>query len=280
MAPSSAIHQDRICRRELLRGGLAAFLTLSAWPGVLAASEVSHRPFKFIVVNDTHYMSPECGVWLESALVQMRSHEGVEFCLVAGDLVEKGERAHLAAVRDLFSGLGMPVYTQIGNHDYLVQNDRRAYEELFPGRINYSFRHQGWQFVGLDSSHGTRYEKTYIQPSTFAWLDRNLPKLDVNRPTVIFTHFPLGANVTYRPLNADYLLKQFQAFNLRAIFSGHFHGFTERVVQDSIATTNRCCALKRSNHDGTRERGFLLCTAEDGHVHRRFIEVPLPARDR
>jgi len=277
-ASSAAQPSQKYNRRQALQLGAGALLTLAAWPGSAASRSRDNSSFDFIVLNDVHYMSAECGQWLEGAIRQMNAHPHIEFCLLAGDLVEKGQREHLAAVRDLFSQLRVPVYTQIGNHDYLTQTDRSAYEDLFPGRLNYSFRHQGWQFIGLDSTSGLRYEKTYIQPTTFAWLDQHLPKLDPKRPTVLFTHFPLGANVNYRPLNTDPFLEHFKPFNLRAIFSGHFHGFTERVVLDSIATTNRCCSLKRSNHDGTSERGYLLCSAHEGHVSRRFVEVPLPTK--
>jgi hypothetical protein len=151
--------------------------------------------------------------------------------------------------------------------------DRRAYETLFPRQINYWFEHRGWQFVGLDTSQGLRYEKTVIQDPTFWWIDSHRSKLDPRKPTVIFTHFPMGATVQYRPSNADALLERFKPINLQAVFCGHFHGFTERRVGDVVLTTDRCCALKRGNHDGTKEKGYFLCTAKDGKIAREFVQV-------
>jgi 3',5'-cyclic AMP phosphodiesterase CpdA len=290
-------------RREALqRLSAGSLLMLGLWPGVLrAADKENSGNFRFLVINDTHYMSPECGAWLEGVVRQMKTHEAVEFCLLAGDLVERGKREDLAAIRDIFQTLPVPTYVVIGNHDYLAgrknriaqatqgpslspndqrrdatlsfkRADRSSYEKLFPNRLNYWFRHRGWQFVGLDTSEGALFENTRIQAPTFQWLDDNLRQLDKTQPTAIFTHFPLGPAVRYRPLNADDLLERFKPYNLQAVFCGHFHGFTERQQGDTTLTTNRCCALKRENHDGTKEKGYFVCTAQDGRISRAFIE--------
>ena len=66
-----------------------ALLTLGLWPGALRAE--ADRPgesFRFIVVNDTHCMTPECRPYLQGLVKQMRG-EQAEFCLHAGDLTEK-----------------------------------------------------------------------------------------------------------------------------------------------------------------------------------------------
>ena len=263
----------RITRRDAVRHlSAGSLLALGLWPGCVHAPHAQSGSFQFLVINDTHCMSPECGVWLEAVVRQMKTHEKAEFCLFAGDLTEYGRREHFAAVRDILATLGVPTLVVIGNHDYLAQDDCSAYKAFFPNRFNYMFKHRGWQFIGLDTSEGLRYEGTNIQSTTFKWLDEHLPKLDKRRSTAIFTHFPLGPNVTYRPKNADDLLDRFRPFNLQAVFSGHFHGFTERTIGDVTLTTNRCCALKRGNHDKTREKGYFLCTASEGRISRTFVE--------
>jgi 3',5'-cyclic AMP phosphodiesterase CpdA len=273
------MRQQRHSRRTFLRGlSAGALLSLGLWPGCASPEarkkSAELQPFRFIVVNDTHYVSPECGPWLEKVVQQMRTHQDAEFCLHLGDLTDKGERAHMATVRDIFQGLKLPFYVQIGNHDYLKDTDREAYEAIFPKRLNYAFEHRGCQFVGLDTSEGTHYEKTKIGDETFRWVDEHLPRLNKSKPTVLFTHFPLGESVNYRPANAEELLKRFLAFNLEAAFSGHFHGFTERKFRETTLTTNKCCALKRGNHDGTKEKGYFICTADEQGIRREFVEVP------
>jgi hypothetical protein len=267
--------QNELTRRDALkRLSAGALLTLGLWPGCATPQQTAAKPFRFLVVNDTHFMSSECGAWLERVVAQMKTHSGAEFCLFVGDLVEKGESAHLGAVREIFANLSMPIHVQIGNHDYLTQRDRSAYERLFPNQLNYWFEHRGWQFVGMDSTDGLEYEQTRIQDPTMEWLHSTLPTLNRTKPTVIFTHFPLGASVRYRPANADAALDLFRPFDLRAVFNGHFHGFTENHWNNASVVTNKCCALKRGNHDNTTEKGYFVCTVQPGgDLVREFVEV-------
>ncbi|MCI0744838.1 MAG: metallophosphoesterase [Verrucomicrobia subdivision 3 bacterium] len=257
-------------RAALQRVGAGSLLALGLWPGTAKGQEGGK--FRFVVVNDTHYICEECGAWLGRVMERIRAAKP-DFCLVAGDLTELGKPEHLAAVHEVFRQAEVPVHVVIGNHDYASQTDRQGYETTFPGQINYSFAHKGWQFVGLDTSEGMLAENTRVQPATLEWLDRNLRKLDLSKPTVIFTHFPLGTNVKYRPVNADELLERCRDFNLRAVFSGHFHGYTERRKGETLLTTNVCCALKRGNHDNTTQKGYFLCDADGQTVRRRIVQV-------
>jgi 3',5'-cyclic AMP phosphodiesterase CpdA len=262
-------------RREALKGlGAGALLTMGLWPGAARAGIFgwgNHRDFTFIEVNDIHHMDDECGRWFEGVVRGMKTHDA-QFCLVVGDLADDGTRAHLDEMRELLHGLRMPFYPVMGNHDYLTQTDRAAYEDVFPKRLNYHFEHHGWQFVGLDSTEGQHYQDTEISPDTLRWVDDHLKRLSKKNPTVIFTHFPMGAGVKYRPKNADALLERFREYNLQAVYNGHYHAFTEREAGNTVVTTDRCCALKRFNHDGTKEKGYFVCAIKDGVIHREFVE--------
>jgi 3',5'-cyclic AMP phosphodiesterase CpdA len=269
-SPAPAMNRRAALQRLGLN--LGALLALGAWPGTLRAdNETPTRRFRFVVVNDTHHMSAECGTYLTGAVQRMKQ-ASPQFCLHCGDLTEKGQPENLEAVHQIFQRLELPLYPVIGNHDYVTQTDNTAYVKRFPLRLNYYFRHEGWQFIGLDTSEGLKYEKTSVQPATLQWLDEYLPRLAPRQPTVVFTHFPLGAGVNYRPFNAEDVLYRFRDFNLQAVFCGHFHGRTERVSGQAILTTNSCCALKRNNHDGTKPKGFFVCDAVDGKLTREFVE--------
>lgn len=262
-----------LSRRQALRLGAGALLSLGLWPGRSEEAADQGSWFRFLVVNDLHYMTPECGAWLAKIVDRMRGHAGVEFLLVVGDLTEHGHEEHLAAVKEVLGQLKLPVYVLPGNHDYISQNDRTGYDKVFPNSLNYTFEHRGWQFVGLDTTEGLKYQQTQVQPTTLDWLDKELPRLTPSRPTVVFTHFPMGAGIIYRPLNADALLERFLEFNLQAVYCGHFHAYTLRQLRNAWVTTNKCCALKRANHDASPEKGYFLCTVDRGKLSRLFVRV-------
>jgi 3',5'-cyclic AMP phosphodiesterase CpdA len=258
-------------RREAFRSLSAGVLLASGfWPG--HAFGKAGGDFRFVVINDLHYIDEACGKWLSDVMSRIKA-EKPDFCLVAGDLTEHGKREHLGAVRDVLNQLAVPYHVVVGNHDYTTHTDRAGYEQVFPNQRNYAFEHKGWQFIGLDTSEGTAYQDTRVQPATLQWVDEHVRDLSRRKPTIILTHFPLGPGVQYRPLNADDLLQKFADVNVRAVFSGHFHGFTERTLNSTIFTTNRCCALKRNNHDKTTEKGFFVCEATGQHVLRSFVQV-------
>ena len=266
---------SKLTRRELLRIGAGSLLALGLWPGRLRAGESSAPgDFTFVVMNDLHFREEACAAWFEQAIVAVKdSAPDARLCLIAGDLADDGQVEQLAGVRDAFRKLGIPTYSAIGNHDYRDAKDRRSYEDNFRGQINYAFDHGGWQFIGLDTTEGVKWRDTKVSSTTLAWLDENLPKLDKRKPTVIFTHFPLGAGVSMRPLNADAVLNRFLDFNLSAAFCGHYHGLTELALRGATIVTGRCCSRVRGNHDGSREKGWFVCRATaSGELERRFVE--------
>lgn len=262
-------------RRQWLRLSASSLLALGLWPGCARWRDNGHGgSFNFVVLNDAHFQSAQCGVWFEKVRTSIRAHTPrPDFCLMVGDLSEHGNQAELGAMKDVLKSLAMDFHTVIGNHDYLSDTDRSGWDALFPKSINYSFRHQGWQFIGLDTTDGTGWEKTSIPHQTLEWADENLPRMQREAPTVLFTHFPLGDQVRMRPANADDLLERFRPLNLVAVFNGHFHGFTERKLGQTVLTTNRCCAISRGNHDGTAQKGYFLCTASGSRIRREFVEV-------
>jgi 3',5'-cyclic AMP phosphodiesterase CpdA len=283
--------QKYVSRRQMLRMSAGSLLAAGLWPGTIWSDAGNGGDeFWFLVVNDLHYHDPRCGPWFEKMVRQMNESavrsqgsgvrgqepeqrpERIEFCLVVGDLVEDGTGEQFGPLREILQTLKFPYRAVVGNHDYRRGDDRKVFEELFPKSLNYHFEHSGWQFIGLDSSEG-RKPIAAVQPPTFRWLDDTLPKLDRRRPTVVFTHFPLGPWVVYRATNADQLLERFKEFNLVAIYNGHFHSLTQRRRGRTIITTNRCCSFFKHNHDGTKEKGYFLCRAKDGKIERKFVEL-------
>ncbi len=267
--------QRPLTRRDLMRSSAGALLAAGLWPGAHhAEGENASGDFPFLVVNDLHWKDKTGADWFARLAKQLTSHaEKPEFMLLVGDLAEDGKPEQLGPMRDFCKDLGIPVHVVPGNHDAAAQTDRKAYEELFPDRLNYRFDHRGWQYVALDSTDGVKGSGVSVLPPSLKWLDETLPKLDKKKPTILFTHFPLGRLTPTRLTNADAVLERFKELNLRAVFCGHYHGFTERTSGDMVLTTNKCCSFARANHDGTKEKGYFLCSAQAGKVTRTFVEV-------
>ena len=271
---SSATSQN-ITRRAALRLASAPLIAL----GLARAAEAVEggNGFTFIAVNDLHFFDEKCVPFFRNVVAKMReSAPDAAFCLIAGDIADGGETAQYSAMREIFGGLDVPLLPVPGNHDFRVDGDRAAYDAAFPGKLNYAFQRGGWQFIGLDSTQGTDFDETNISAATLAWLDATLPKLDASAPTVAFTHFPLGKGVSYRPLNADAVLAQLGTLNLRATFSGHWHGLNEQRLDRADLIVSRCCARVRGNRDGSPLKGWWVCHATpDGSITHKFAALPI-----
>lgn len=252
---------------------------MAALPRGVAATRHSPEAFSFFQLNDLHYATVDCGRWFRAMVEQMKaSAPEAQLCLLCGDLADKGGEEAIRGVRDTFGGLGVPLLPIPGNHDFDPQESRAGYDAVFPGKLNYSVEHRGWQFVGLDTTMGTKYDKTTISDATLAWLGQEIGRLDPLAPTVVFTHFPLGEGVTYRPINAGAVVERILKLNLVAAFSGHWHGASERQAGKAALTTSRCSARIRGNADRSPLKGWFVCDARaDGTLTRRFVEFRAPA---
>jgi len=261
---------NAISRRSLLRGLGALGAASLAFRGTALAAD---GDFRFIVVNDLHHATAECDPFFRRLVAQMASHGTIDLCLIVGDLADAGKPESFTAVREAFAPLGVPIYTVPGNHDCDVEKNTRLYSEAFPGRLNYVVRHNGWQFIGLDSTQGNSSMNTRIADATLSWLDTTVPTLDRATPTVVFTHFPLANGVNMMPLNAGDVRARLAPLNLRGGFNGHYHARIERRDRDVPLITNACCSRVRDNHDGSLEEGYLLCSASsDGKLSWEFVE--------
>ena len=266
-----------LCRRSFLRQSAASLLAAGLWPGALTArAEVGNAKaevFDFAVVNDTHYRDDRCGAYLTEAFKQIQSDsKKPELVLLAGDLATDGRKKELGPMKEILAGVDCPVYTTPGNHDYEPDRSGKQYDEFFPNQRNYVVEHKGWTILGFDSTMHTAWVNVAVQPDTLAWLDKTLPKLDPGRPMIIFTHFPLGDDVRYRSTNADAVLQRFENHNLKAAFTGHFHGLTERDHNGVPICGNRCSSFSRGNHDGSKQKGYFAVSAEPTQVSHAFRE--------
>jgi hypothetical protein len=81
-----------LTRREWLRLSAGALLSLGVWPGRLRGADApATHDFTFIAVNDLHALEEAWRPWFDEVVCQMKaSAPTAEFCLLGGDLAEKG----------------------------------------------------------------------------------------------------------------------------------------------------------------------------------------------
>lgn len=263
--------------RRGMMGRLAALFALGSWPGTRAAEAADDATaptaIRFVVVNDLHHQSAACDDWMIALFRRIGETKDAAFCLLLGDLADEGKRESLEAIKRHSALAGMPVYACPGNHDLDLSPADGFYSEVFPDQRNQVVRHAGWQIVIIDTTEGAKWKDVTISAATLDWLDRTLPSLDPSAPTVLCTHFPLAAEVRMCPLNAEAVLARFVDHNLRGVFGGHFHGRTSTPRGEIRLLTNACVARVRDNHDGTREKGFLVVDGKaDGELGTGFVE--------
>ena len=261
----------RISRRAMMRVSAGVLLAAGVWPGRAWGAEV--KPLRFVVVNDLHYAEEACGPFFEGMVKEFNKIEDVGLVLVVGDLIDGGTSEQAHAIRDILKGLKAPYYVTPGNHDAATQTDRSGFDGVFGTRMNFTMEVGGWQFVAMDTSDGVKVNGFDCHRETLEFAAGLAGKLDRAKPTFVYTHFPLGPGVKNRLRNADALLEPLKPLNLQAIFTGHYHAFTEtKVFEKTVVTTNRCCSRKRANHDQTWEKGFFVVDAAEGGHRRRFVE--------
>jgi 3',5'-cyclic AMP phosphodiesterase CpdA len=261
-------------RRELLRGGVAA-VAAAAIPQWASAAP-RQTDFSFVVANDLHYRDQRCGEWFAAVIQSIREIQPrPAFIVLNGDLSDSGTREQLGAIREVFWSLPIPIYATLGNHDYSADGRRENYETIVRRDRNFAFRCHDWDFLCLDTTDGLAVYRTWVRGETLAWVDANLRLLDKSRPLFVFSHFPLARN-WLRPLNADDLMGRLRGHDLRRVFCGHWHGWTERKNKGVSVTTGRSCSWWRGNHDGSKLHGYFLCRVSGDEVSHDFVPVQAP----
>lgn len=277
MTPSKRLRvvmKPRSITRRVAIGQLGGWLAAGLWPGALRAQgkPTGAGAVRFAVLNDLHDENAECEAWFEALFKTAGAHAGVAFVAGLGDLANKGQPESLASIKRLSAVARVSFYPVPGNHDNDLEENTRIYSNVFPGRLNYAWGEAGWQFIALDTTEGKKWGETRVSDTTLNWLKAELPKLDARKPTVLLTHFPLGAGVKMRPLNAEAVLEPLADFNLRGVFSGHFHGQTTVKHGQTECVTNVCCSRVGKNHDGTLVKGYFVVNgAANGVLTREFV---------
>ncbi len=166
--------------------------------------------------------------------------------VVTGDLVDRGQPAEYALLREIISPLAMPVYLIPGNHDdreaMRAAFPDHAYLNQFPPFIQYAIEEHDLRIVAIDTVI-PRQDGGELCAQRLEWLALTLATAP-QRPTLLLMHHPPFATgigfmdeiglATAEPL-AHIVAKNPQ---IERVLCGHLH----RPIQTRFAGTIACTA--------------------------------------
>ena len=220
----------------------------------------SSGPVKILTLGDMHILDDKTSAYPRK-VIQAMNEEGGDLVLACGDLARAGQRSELELARDILDKLKMPYYPVLGNHDalYSGQREETLFREVFSLKRNsYHFVSKGIHFFGIDHGCGRNMSRNDVKPGVMAWIKETLTQIPEDQPIIVFSHYPFAKGIKYRTRNSDEVQGLFRNRKLLAIISGHFHGNTERRDGGILMTTTACCSGRRSNHDGTKAKGYRV----------------------
>ena len=206
-----------------------------------------------------------------------RRHPGIDFLLIAGDLVDRGnERTNwdhfFLRATDVFDRV--PFMPCVGNHEYLDMGPRlyRAFFELprngppsFDPELVYNFECGDAFFAMLDSTLAVSDKRAAERQA--AWLDAALNRTHSTWKLVIF-HHPVYPSHPWRntPNLREHWVPIFDRHHVDLVLQGHDHAYL------------RTYPLRGHKRVATADAGTTYVVAVSGdkfvdQAHRDYIEV-------
>ena len=255
---------------------------------------------KFLHLTDTHLLRPGERLYELDPYDRLRAcvddilseHADAAFCVVTGDIADRGEEGAYGAFVDLVSALPMPVYALVGYHD-----DRAVFQCSLPdvavdenGFIQSIVDSDEGRFVMLDTLDTGKSLGRYCSMRR-AWLKKTLDSSH-RRPVFLFMHHP-PFDVGIPSLDRIGLVDKCEfkmllsgRTNIRHLFFGHVHrpisGSWNGIPVSTLSATAHQVALDLVDYGAlrfTHERpayAVVMINEESVLIHHRDFIDPLP----
>ena len=293
--------------KTLAATGAAAAFPRTSWLNLATATDRNRAgSFDFVFLTDTH-IQPELDAAHGCTMAFAKIAAGKpDFAICGGDLVydvmsEGRHRANM--LFDLYQHtedcLKMPLHHTIGNHDVfgiltksgVAPTDpgygKKMYEDRIGARTYYSFDHQGYHFIVLDSILPTpdRLWEARVDDAQLHWLSDDLRRIEPHAPVIVITHVPLITGyLAYGPnpdgttpystacvANSSDVIARFEGYNILAVLQGHLH-INELVNYKNCQYV--CCGAVCGNWwHGPRlafPEGYTVVSLRDGKITWRY----------
>ncbi|MBN1338392.1 MAG: metallophosphoesterase [Bacteroidales bacterium] len=286
---------------------------IAIWSSLLLLScenkkqpQAPENEFTFAFMTDIHLQPESNATEGFNAAIDTLNRLLPDFVITGGDLImdalgvnyERADRLY-TLYKEASARFQMPVYNTMGNHEIFgiypesgVTAGHPEYgEKMFENRIGkryFSFSHQGWLFIILDSVDDTG-KGSYtgvISREQIEWLKSLLAKTDTLTPVAISVHIPLLTTFlqyNYGPLecnsetlvvtNASEVLDLFKKHNLKLVMQGHTH-FLEDLYVNRIHFISGGAVSARWWKGANRglEEGFLLFRVKGENFSWEYID--------
>ncbi len=257
--------------------------------------------FSFVFMTDIH-LKQEMNAPKGFQLAIDKTNElNPDFVITGGDLVYDAMRGGQARCDSLFTlykemsnGFRMPVYNTLGNHDLFAIYPESPEPETNPdyksgmferyfGKPYYSFNHNGWHFIVLNSLDVTEDKKYrgHFHDEQLEWLKSDLGKTDTLTPVVVVSHIPMlsvrgqmTGSGTPMIDNVAEVFKMLENHNLKLILQGHIHWKESGIVNERFEFITGG-SIAGNGWKGRRHNtmeGFVLVKIKDDELSWEYID--------
>lgn len=266
----------------------------------------TENEFSFAFLTDIHLQPEKNAVEGFKMAIEKVNTLNPDFVITGGDLIMDALGVSYARADSLYNmydessrDFKMPVYNTLGNHEVFgiyeksgISPDhpdyRYAMYEKRLGDTYYSFDHEGWHFMVLNSVIETE-ERRYIgmvDEEQMQWISNDLLEVDPETPIVISTHIPfitVFTQVLYGEYAPDYhglvvenareVLDLFAGHNLKLVLQGHLH-YLEDIEVNGIHYITGGAVSGRwwsgANHGV--EEGFLMVDVHGDDFSWEYVD--------
>ena len=223
--------------------------------------------FKFVVVSDLHIVPEgdlshciDTSARFREAVAHINELNGdAEFCILAGDLADRGETAAYKRLAVEVERLNVPCWLTIGNHD-----SRERFLEVFgdltnqeTGRVDHCMDVRGQRILVLDSVRDGEHPG-WLTDSQLSWLQARLDEA-AGRPVIVVLHHNIAdlmvSTDAIRLRNNEPFLDVLSGHSdVRHVISGHVHLTSSGVCRGIPFTTFAGCHynIAPRRHDSER----------------------------
>ncbi len=213
--------------------------------------KIGSETFSFAVIGDTKSFDNDPQNGLKQA-VSLINGKNPDLTFVVGDLIQKcSDLNQCENLYNQWKQVMEPIlpktYEIVGNHDRTGGKVAdQAWQAIFDlptngpagfSKMVYSFDHANAHFVVLDTEKPREHD---ISSDQLDWLKKDL---DQNKQslTFVFFHEPafpvgskIGSSIDVHSANRDALWSILDSHNVTAVFAGHEHLFSRRLIDNSV----------------------------------------------